>query len=204
MKKLLFLVLFFLFFSCSPRGHIKAIEKIEVEPFVDLILSEIIFINFPSKELSQKDYNSVLESMKMAVQQRGFQEIWDIDENEIELIANGVNDFSLKRNIQRLNDNLGISYFLEMEILERKPFKINALVTQLQYREMTDPYAGAGLGLCSEHNLLTRYSLYQTDGAILLAQLEVSSRHLDNNSLDPKVVQKEVEALFQQILMNEY
>ncbi|PRY87512.1 hypothetical protein [Mongoliibacter ruber] len=202
MRKLLFWGLFFIFFSCSPRGHIKAIEKIEVEPFVDLILSEIILINFPSRELSQKDYNSVLESMRIAVQQRGFHEIWDIDENEMELIANGVNDFSLKRNIQRLNDNLGIGYFLDMEILNRKPFKISPLVTQLQYRELTDPYSMGGLGLGSEHNLLTRYSLYQTDGAILLAQLEVSSQHLENNSLDPKVIQKEVEALFQHILIN--
>jgi hypothetical protein len=205
MRKLLFLGLFFVAVSCSPRGQILAIQKVEVEPFVDLNLSEIILINFPQKELNQRDYNSVLESMRMAVRQRGFQEIWDIDENEIELKANGVNDFSLKRNIQRLNDNLGIRYFLEMEILNRKPFKISGLGSQLQYREMMAPNSGGlGIGSGSEHRSLTRYSLYQTNGAILLAQLEISSRHLDNNNLDAKVIQKEVEALFQQIFINEY
>jgi hypothetical protein len=204
MRKLLFLV--FLVVSCSPRGQIIAIQKVEVEPFVDLNLSEIILINFPQKQLNQKDYYSVLGSMRMAVLQRGFQDVWDIDENEIELRANGVHDFSLKRNIQRLNDNLGISYFLEMEILDRKLFKISSLTTQLQYREMMDPNSrgGLGLGSGSEHRSLTRYSLYRTDGAILLAQLEISSRHLENNNLDPKVIQKEVGALFQEIFKSEY
>lgn len=206
MGKLLFLGLFFVFFSCSPRGQIIAIQKVKVEPFVDLNLSEIILINLPQKELNQRDYNSVLGSMRMAVRQRGFQEVWDIDENELDLRANGVNDFSLKRNIQRLYDNLGISYFLEMEILNRKPFKISGLGAQLQYRETMDPNSrgSLGLGSGSEHRSLTRYSLYQTDGAILLAQLEISSRHLENNNLDAKVIQKEVEALFQQIFINEY
>jgi hypothetical protein len=206
MRKLLFLGFFYVLVSCSPGGHIIAIQKVEVEPFVDLNLSEIILINLPQKALNQKDYNSVLESMRMAVRQRGFQDIWDIDENEIELKANGVNDFTIKRNIQRLNDNLGISYFLEMEILNRKPFKINSLTTQLQYREMMDPNSrgGLGLGSGSEHITLTRYSFYQTDGAILLANLEISSRHLENNNLDPKVIQKEVEAVFQEIFKSDY
>lgn len=205
MRELLFLGLFFVAVSCSPKGQILAIQKVEVEPFVDLNLSEIILINLPQKALNQKDYNSVLESMRMAVRQRGFQEIWDIDENEFELKANGVNDFSLKRNIQRLNDNLGISYFLEMEIINRKPFRISGLGSKLQYREMMAPYSGGspGFGIGSEHRSVSRYSLYQTNGAILLAQLEISSRHLENNYLDPKVIQKEVEALFQQIFNNE-
>jgi hypothetical protein len=51
MRKLLFLGLFYIFVSCSPRGHIIAIQKVEVEPFVDLNLSEIILINFPQKEV---------------------------------------------------------------------------------------------------------------------------------------------------------
>ena len=206
MRKLLFWGLFYVFVSCSPRGQILSIQKVEVEPFADLNLSEIILINLPQKELNQKDYYAVLESMRIAVRQRGFLEVWDIDENEIELRANGVNDFSLKRNIQRLNDNLGINYFLEMEILNRKPFKISGLGSQLQYREMMAPNlpGGLGFGSGSEHRTLTRYSLYQTDGAILLAQLEISSRHLENNNLDPKVIKKEVEALFYQIFNNEF
>lgn len=206
MRKLLFLGFFYVLVSCSPGGHIIAIQKVEVAPFVDFNLSEIILISFSQKGLNQKDYMTVLESMRMAVRQRGFQDIWDIDENEIELKANGVNDFTLKRNIQRLNDNLGVSYYLEMEILNRKPFKISNLTTQLQYREMMDPNSrgGLGLGSGSEHITLTRYTLYRTDGAILLANLEISSRHLDNNYLDSKVIQKEVEAVFQQIFINEF
>ncbi|MGY6546433.1 hypothetical protein [Arthrospiribacter ruber] len=101
-----------------------------------------------------------------------------------------------------MNDNLGVSYFLEMEILNRKLFKISGLVSQLQYKELTDPYSMGGLGLGSEHNLLKRYSL--SDGAILLAQMEVSSKHLEDNCLDPKVIQKEVDAFFQQIFIQEY
>ncbi|MFC0655710.1 hypothetical protein [Mongoliitalea lutea] len=188
--------------ACTPRGQILALNKVDVQPFIDLRIQESIMLSFP-QNLSQSDFKAVRESMIAAVRMRGFQDILDIDEHDFELKAALINDFSLKRNIQRLNDNLGVSYYLEMQVVNRKPARFSGLGSQLQYNEaMGAPFAGSpGLIPDPEHLTWTKYTLYQTDGAIPLASIEVKSKHFQNNQLDARVVRKEVEALFQQIFM---
>ncbi|MGY6523056.1 MAG: hypothetical protein ACXIUD_15090 [Mongoliitalea sp.] len=188
--------------SCSPRGQILALNKVDVQPFIDLRIQESIMLSFP-QNLSPTDFKAVRESMITGVRMRGFQDILDIDEHDFDLKAAQINDFSLERNIQRLHDNLGVSYFLDMQVVSRKPSRNSGLGAQLQHREaMAAPFAGSpGLIPEPEHRTLTRYTLYQTNGVIPLASMEVMSRHLQNNQLDARVVRQEVEALFQQIFI---
>lgn len=186
--------------SCTPRGQMLALNKVDVQSFVDLRVNESILLGFPTN-LSQGDFKAVRESMIAAVRMRGFQDILDIDEHDFELKSALINDFSVKRNIQRLHDNLGVSYFLEMQVVNRKPSRFSGLGSQLQYNEaLGAPFAGSpGLIPDPEHLTWTRYTLYQTNGAIPLASIEVKSKHFQNNQLDARVVRQEVEALFQQI-----
>ncbi|UJP63601.1 hypothetical protein [Mongoliitalea daihaiensis] len=195
-------LLFLSLVACSPRGQILALNKVDVQPFIDLRVQESIMLSFP-QNLSQADFKAVRESMITGVRMRGFQDILDIDEHDFDLKAAQINDFSLERNIQRLYDNLGVSYFLDMQVVSRKPSRNSGLGSQLQYREaMAAPFAGSpGMIPEPEHRTITRYTLYQTNGVIPLASMEVMSRHLQNNQLDARVVRQELEALFQQIFM---
>lgn len=189
--------------SCTPRGQMLALNQVEVQPFIDLKVQESILVNFP-QNLPQNDFKAVRESLISGVRMRGFRDVLDTDEHDFDLKAAQINDFSLDRNIQRLHDNLGVAYFLDMQIISRKPSRSSGLGAQLQYREsMNAPFAGSpGLFPDPEHRTITRYTLYQTDGVIPLATVEVLSRHLQNNQLDAKVIRQEVEALFQQIFMS--
>jgi len=201
-SRIFFIILFFTAVSCTPRGRIISINKSEIAPYTHLDLNERILVNVP-QNVSQRDYRIFLEAASLSVRQRGFLEVWDVDEYELELRASSIADFSLPRNIQRLHDNLGVSYFLDIAIVSRKPFRYSSLSSQVEYREQMIPgFMGSG-GLMSEtdHRVITLYTLYQTDGAIKMAEFEVESSHLRNNTLDDRVIKREIQEFFNQIYL---
>jgi hypothetical protein len=200
--RILALILFFTVISCSPRGHIIRINKSEIAPYTHLDLNQRILVNIP-QNISQKDYYILMESALLSVQQRGFLEVWDTDEYELELRAAEIADFSLERNIQRLYDNLGVNYFLDIVMISRKPFRYSSLSSQLEYREQMNPNFPNFGGLVSEtdHRVITQYTLYQTDGVIKMAEFEVESSHLKNNTLDARVIRREIQEFFNQIYL---
>lgn len=186
--------------SCTPRGRIITMNHVEIQPFLYLSTQEAILLSFP-QNLSQADFKTVRASMIEGARMRGFIDVLDIDEHDYELRAAQINDFSLDRNIQRLYDNLGVGYLLDMQIISRKPFRVSGLSSQLLYRELQAPnFAGSpGLMTETEHQTIIKYTLYQTDGAVPVATMEVLSSHLQNNRLDNRVLRKELEMFFYQI-----
>lgn len=190
-------LLFVLLISCSPRGTFLRVNSVQVEPFFQLELDEKILVNIP-QDVNQKDYNTFLAAIPIIVKQRGFREVWDTDEYEMELRAGDIADFTLERNIKRLYEHLGVYYFLDVAIVSRKPFRYGSLSSQLEYREQNNPgfVRTRGLGSETDHRVITRYTLYRTDQVLKLAEVIMESTHLQDNTLDQRVIQREVQEFF--------
>ncbi len=202
MKNLFFIVSFFLLMACSNGIRRYQINEVAVNPFTPPIdLDQRIMVNLPQR-VSQKDFKTMLEILSAALRSYGFKEVWNNDFHDIELRSVGISDFSTDKNKTTLYEGLGVTYLLDVEILERKPYRYGKLSQLLEYniqQSQDSQFTGGYQQVRSFHYVTLRYTLYRTDQLDTVAELEVRANHKDDNTLNPKVFERDLKVLFYKI-----
>jgi hypothetical protein len=198
MKTFFFIAFLSLFTACSNRICRYQINEVAVNPFTPPIdLNQTILVNLPQR-VSQKDYRTMLEILPAALRSYGFREVWNSDYHDIELRSVGISDFSTDRNKVSLYEDLGVTYLLDIEILERNPYRYGKLSQLMEYniKQNQDRFNGGFQQVRSFHYVTLRYTLYRTDQLDTVAELEVRANHKDDNTLNPKVFERDLKVLF--------
>ena len=175
--------------------------KVEVEPFTWVDISEKILVQIPRMK-DPIEFNLMADIYPSTLRELGFREVWDSAEHELELIAAGVRDYSLDRNIRRLYHNLGVYYLLDITLVRRELFHDGYIKVE-RWNPLTNDYYSdfTFRGYETDHSLFLRYTLYRTDNAIKLAEMEVRSFHRFNNKLIPNQFRREIIELFNQVYL---
>ncbi|MCH7403063.1 hypothetical protein ACFOUP_03965 [Belliella kenyensis] len=159
----------------------------------------IILVTIPAG-FPQKDYNTYLETLPKELKTKGFREVWDTDFHELELKSVGIHDFSTVRNKEKLSNELGVRYLLEIEVLAKRYLRVSKLGATMSYNKtiQNSPYVGP-IGPLDNLNywLITRYILYDLEERLVMADLTLQTSHLENNSIGQKSIRKDLNKVFE-------
>lgn len=186
--------------SCG-RPVQQMVERIQINSELPpLERSEIILVNLPAG-FSQRDYRIFLETLPQELKSYGFREVWDTDYHDIELKSVGISDFTTERNREKLYTELGVRYLLDLEIVEKKYFRTSKLGATMRYNEYNQNSAFVGSPVWENSNfwIHTKYKLYDLNEKEILINLDLKTTHLDNNTVNPKSIKKDVQTLFMYI-----
>lgn len=200
MRCFIFIFIFLMGGCISSQAPIQ-VFKVEVEPFTWVDNSEKILVQIPRMR-DPLEFNLMADIYPSTLRELGFREVWDSAEHELELIGAGVSDYSLKRNIKRLYDELGVYYLLDITLVRRELFHDGYIKMERWNPLINDYYSDfAFRGYETDHSMFLRYTLYRADNAIKLAEMEVRSFHRFNNKLIPNQFRREIKELFNQIYL---
>jgi hypothetical protein len=196
-------IFIFLLTACWSNQAPIRIHKVEVEPFTWVDNREKILVQIPRMR-DPIEFNMMADIYPSTLKELGFLEVWDSAEHELELISAGVRDYSLERNIRRLYDELGVYYLLDITLVKRQLYDDGYYELE-RWTPLLDGYytETAYRGYETDHTLYLRYTLYRTDLAVKMAELEVQSYHKHNNRLIPNQFKREIKELFNQIYLTD-
>ncbi len=200
MKRLI-CVFVILLAGCSSSSNYSKVQQSEVNPFAqELDLAQKILVKLP-QNVSQKDYRAFLDNIPQELKSYGFLEVWDTDSHDIELKTAGLTDFTTESKKKSLFENLGVYYLLDIEVVERKPFKYGKLSSQLEYKMQQTPGSGGNVfpNIKSDYWVVLKYTLYQTDYLDKVAQIEIKASHNDDNTLNSRKLRRDINTLFEHI-----
>jgi len=183
--------------SCgrSVRQMVEGVQINSELPPVDR--NEIILVNLPAG-FSQRDYRIFLETLPQELKSYGFREVWDTDYHEIELKSVGISDFSTERNREKLFTELGVRYLLDLEIMKKKYSRLSKLGATMLYHEY-NMNGEPPLWNYPDYWISTKYRLYDLNEKEVLIDLDLKTTHLDNNTVNPKSIKKDIQTLFMYI-----
>ncbi|MCH7409065.1 hypothetical protein MM239_06645 [Belliella sp. DSM 111904] len=189
----------FLWVACSkPVQQFVRDARIN-EMRMPLDRNEIILVTIPSG-FSQIDYNTFLEILPRELRSKGFREVWDTDFHELELKSVGIHDFSTNRNLEKLSDELGVRYLLDVEVLDKRHLRVSRLGATMRYNEtvQNSPFVGP-IGPLDNLNywLITRYRLYDLSEKLMMVDLTLQTSHLENNTVGQKSLIKDINKVFE-------
>ncbi|WP_194776597.1 hypothetical protein [Pararhodonellum marinum] len=166
-------------------------------------MDQILLVNLP-KNISYEDFKVFQENIPEQLRHHGFLEIWDNDYHELELKSAGIYDFTTDRMKKALYDALGVIYLLDVKVLEKKPFRYGKLTALSEYgNHHQRNVVGGSDPIQSSHRVTMEYTLYRTDFLDTVARVQVLAEHKDNNTLNPRVLQRDISLLFQKIYESE-
>jgi hypothetical protein len=180
------------------------VKEASVNPFSQpLELDQILLVNLP-RNISYEDYKVFQEYIPEQLRSQGFLEIWDSDYHEMELRSAGIHDFSTDRNKKALYDALGVTYLLDVKVLEKKPFRYGKLTALSEFgNHHQRNVVGGTEPIQSSHRMTLEYTLYRTDFLDTVARVKVLAEHKDNNTLNPLVLKRDIMILFDKIYEGE-
>ncbi|AFL84399.1 hypothetical protein Belba_1802 [Belliella baltica DSM 15883] len=193
-------LLILLLFACGKPVQ-QIVQQIHVNSWLPpLDRGEIILVNLPAG-FSQKDYRTFLETLPQELKSYGFREVWDTDYHEIELKSVGIRDFTTERNREKLYAELGVRYLLDLEIVNKKYARLSKLGATMLYNEsnQNSSVVGSSLWTYPDYWIHTNYILYDLAEKDVLVELDVRTTHLDNNTVYPKSIKKDIQTLFMYI-----
>lgn len=186
--------------SCG-RSVRQMVEGVQINSELPpLDRSEIILVNLPAG-FSQRDYRVFLETLPQELKSYGFREVWDTDYHEIELKSVGISDFTTERNREKLFTELGVRYLLDLEIVEKKYSRTSKLGAAMSYNEynQNSAFVGSPVWEISNFWIRTKYKLYDLNEKEVWIDLDLKTTHLDNNTVNPKSIKREVQTLLMYI-----
>jgi hypothetical protein len=185
--------------SCG-RPVQQIVERIQINSELPpLDRSEIILVNLPAG-FSQRDYRIYLETLPQELKSYGFREVWDTDYHEIELKSVGISDFTTERNREKLFTELGVRYLLDLEIVRRKYSRLSNLGATMLYHEY-NMNGEPPLWNYPAYWIYTKYRLHDLNEKEVLIDLDLKTTHLDNNTVNPKSIKKDIQTLFMYIYL---
>lgn len=193
------LVVAFLLFGSCGRSVKQIVEDVKVSPTAYPIdLSEKLMVTLPHG-FPQKDYNTFLETLPVELQRYGFNEIWDTDYHEMELKSVGIHDFTTERNQQKLYQDLGVRYLLDLEILDKKPIRISKLGATMRYNEINNnsPFVHSTSWVEGDYWIITRYKLYDLVHDEVIIEMQIKTSHNINHTINSKALKKDLQKFFE-------
>lgn len=194
MNKTLVVILLMIFSGCKSSYYQD--EKIKVNrDMPPLNIHEAVLISGLNK-LSFNEYELIATNIQKQLRSNGFLETYSSEELEVELLAAGITDFSIQRNVDRLFSELGIVYLLQVDILNRR-LAGRGKLSQLSAanREFDRNHVSMYNYPESKHLVDIQYSLYQVDVADTLAVYKVHAVHKWDNTFRPELIRSNVQRL---------
>lgn len=190
----IFLFFLLLFTSCVGTREYR-VQSYQVMPFKIVDTSERIYVDFP-KELTATELSLISAEIIKALSERQFEEILSSRYDRSVLTLAGINDFSTKRNHERLYTNAGIRYLLSVQTWDRRHYHWLFPVMQYAYNAEEDKtYIVRGdLGLEKHYWITLKYTLYDSKMNRQVAELITTASH-PRGRFNFKAIQKDIQQL---------